>query len=165
MTLTTHIFLLTDKLRDTTTTSAKFGFRFCGMSVFRTDEGSDAIFNKADGWGALEEPQLLERLGAFFITEPRRPARTDVIPALVKDLGRIKEFMERGQWEVTGSSVLLVYDADTSDGAHPPTAHAIDFVHATDISAEAGIDTNFVEGISSFIAFLGRLKEHLLSMH
>ena len=143
-------------MRDNKTTTAKFGFRSCGMTTWLCDEQKSFFFSKKQ-WDSSTEEELVEKLCVFFRSDKKGTLRKDVIPVFLKGMEKVKAFVEKGEWELFASSLLFIYDGDTSETAPEPTVHMIDFAHSFPIKEPGRKDMNYLSGLDSCISFFERI--------
>jgi len=135
--------------RDQETTSAKMGFRFCGMKVFNSETQSFKKYPKNFGWDCHEESHMKEAISTFI--RDGTTLRSDVIPAWLEKMNHVREFIMTGQWRFYAASLLFIYDVV---GGSPPELVLIDFAHAWEITTPNTRDEGFLVGIDLLSYFL-----------
>jgi len=148
------------KKRDMETTTATLGFRFCGMKVWSPKKEDYERFPKNYGWTCFEDAQMISALRQFFLSDDH--VRVDVIEAYLKALPQIREFVSKGLWTLYASSVLFVYEGDTTQSSsEPPSAFMIDFAHSWKHEGEmkGKVDTGYLVGLDNIIRYFKTISD------
>eukprot|EP01126_Amoeba_proteus_P033807 TRINITY_DN3336_c0_g1_i2.p1 TRINITY_DN3336_c0_g1~~TRINITY_DN3336_c0_g1_i2.p1 ORF type:complete len:264 (+),score=53.08 TRINITY_DN3336_c0_g1_i2:100-891(+) len=144
--------------RDKSTTTSKFGFRFCGMKVYNAQTKKYQQYPKTYGWDANGDEEKLQ-LSVERYMDNGYGVQTHMIPTWLERLQKVKEFLELGTWKFYASSLLLVYD-DNTDGPEtkPPQCHMIDFVH-TWRTQNGERDEGYLYGIETLVRLLNKILQ------
>jgi len=99
------------------------------MKIWNPKKNDYDRYPKNYGWTCFEDKQMIEALKGFFLYDDH--IRIDVIKTFLGILPKIRNFVSKGLWTLYASSVLFVYEGDSSpSSSQPPTAFMIDFAHS-----------------------------------
>eukprot|EP00697_Spironema_sp_BW2_P002429 gnl/Spiro4/13240_TR7027_c0_g1_i1.p1 gnl/Spiro4/13240_TR7027_c0_g1~~gnl/Spiro4/13240_TR7027_c0_g1_i1.p1 ORF type:complete len:295 (-),score=96.44 gnl/Spiro4/13240_TR7027_c0_g1_i1:175-1008(-) len=144
--------------RDNETTSAQFGFRFCGMKVYNAQTKEFKKFPKNFGWDANGDINKLQASLETFLHNGMR-LRTDCIAQWVPTMQKTREFLQMGTYRFHAASFLFAYDDDTSGPAGaPPSCVLIDFAHAWPLPPGSPPDDKTIKGVDTILELFAKIQ-------
>jgi len=139
------------------TTAKDFGIRVAGMKVFRA--GADNYIVRQKAWGNQLKRKDLHKAIHMYLHDGVR-TRVDVIPRLINRLKTLVSALEdQTTFSFIASSVLLIYEGDTSDEVEQHVdVRLIDFDHTlTHDDGTAQDIAGVIFGVRSLIRLLKKL--------
>jgi Inositol polyphosphate kinase/C2 domain/EF-hand domain pair len=174
--------LVQQQLLVSVTTSGTLGFRVCGMRVVQDDQ----VVKKGKPWGArlMGRVDMTNALNLFLGRDAMSGVRFDVLPGFLNQLHELLAwFRAQTHYRFYSSSILLIYDADTSpadgdaanDGADSAAASSssgtgaaggprldvkmVDFAHAHP-TTDGSLDHSYLTGLVELIYLLEAILAH-----
>eukprot|EP01122_Echinamoeba_exundans_P011277 TRINITY_DN442_c0_g1_i2.p1 TRINITY_DN442_c0_g1~~TRINITY_DN442_c0_g1_i2.p1 ORF type:complete len:192 (+),score=21.76 TRINITY_DN442_c0_g1_i2:472-1047(+) len=139
--------------RDSTTTTAKLGFRITGFRVYRKDKSSFDVRDK-DSCGQVTESTAEHFLQDFFQDGSR--FRVDVLTFYIRRLRELMSwFREQSRISFYSSSLLFVYDSETER----VDLRMIDFAHVKLVENNAlHRDIGYIVGLENLIRIFRSIR-------
>lgn len=146
---------ITHLAKDRATTTRSLGLRIVGVQTSRGDGTSWSPVRLGKAWGkALRAEDMRAALRTCFSADGR--LCTSALSAFLPRLHRLKLILEREpRWQFVSSSLLFVFQPDSSGGIPACHMRVIDFAHAYPLHCAR--DAGYLYGLTNLIALLESL--------
>jgi len=143
--------------QDYSCTTHKYCFRFAGMKTYDA-AGNVVRWPRKHAWYALDDNKMLAALSGFLDCAGSDARKAETICVFQQRIQHVLSFFRNeGGWELIASSLLFMYDADTTS-TKPPVVYMIDFAHTTKL-LPGSFDGGYMCGCKELLRFFGMMLE------
>lgn len=152
------------KLKDSATTQERFGFKICGMQVFRHRLGG--YWRASKKWCKTITEDTIDRAFESFVHNQNGLTPIDIFggpEGVIHQLSLLEEwFSFQTEFRFFSSSILILYEGNASSSSDANVSlRMVDFAHTFHVPGGLQRDENYLEGLKSLKArLLGILNRH-----